>query len=111
MLIRILGISRQTSRGVGIWESGANRLRKGHGIGLAVIYIILGGIVGSVLGHLLAPVWSPLGRPLLTIGSVPGTTWSINLGVVGLQVGGWLEVNLVGLIGMIVGLFWFRRGA
>lgn len=87
-------------------------MRKGRqSIGLAIVYILVGGLVGSVLGHLLASVWPPLGRSLLSIGSVPGTTWSINLGVVGLQVGGWLDVNVVGIIGLVIGLFWYRRGA
>ncbi|NMP21248.1 DUF4321 domain-containing protein [Sulfobacillus sp. DSM 109850] len=80
-------------------------------MGLAIIYIVIGGIVGSVLGHLLAPAWAPLGKSLLTVGALPGTTWSINLGVVGIQFGGWLELNLLGVIGLIVGLFWYRRGA
>ncbi|MCL5115951.1 MAG: DUF4321 domain-containing protein [Firmicutes bacterium] len=87
-------------------------MRKGRqGIAMAIIYIVIGGIVGSVLGHLLTPVWAPLGRSLLTLGSLPGSTWSINLGVVGIQVGGWIDVNVVGVIGLIVGLFWYRRGA
>lgn len=76
---------------------------------MAIIYILLGGLVGSILGHLLTPLWSPLGRSLVMVGAQPGTSWSINLGVLGLQVGGWLEINLVGVMGMIVGLFWFQR--
>ncbi len=87
-------------------------MKKGrHGLGLAIIYILIGGIVGSVLGRLLGPVWAPLGRSLITVGALPGTTWSINLGVIGLQVGGWLNINLMGVIGLIVGLFWYRRSA
>ncbi len=76
---------------------------------MAIVYILIGGIVGSVLGRLLDPLWAPLGRTLLSIGSQPGTGWSLNLGVVGLQVGGWIQMNVVGVIGLIVGLFWYQR--
>jgi hypothetical protein len=46
---------------------------------------------------------------LLSIGFQPGTAWSLHLGVVGLQVGGWIQMNVVGVIGLIVGLFWYQR--
>lgn len=85
-------------------------VRKGRqGFGMAIVYILIGGIVGSVLGRLLDPVWAPLGRTLLSLGSQPGTSWSVNLGIVGLQVGGWIQMNVVGVIGLIVGLFWYQR--
>ncbi len=80
-------------------------------VALAIVYILVGGIVGSVLGHFLESLWLPLGRSLVTIGSNPGTTWSFNLGVVGLQVGAWLQLNVLGVIGLIMGLFWFRRSS
>lgn len=85
-------------------------MRKGRqGIGMAILYILIGCIVGSVLGRLLQPVWVPLGRSVLTVGAQPGTAWSIDLGVVGMQVGAWVQVNVMGVIGMVVGLFWFQR--
>ena len=80
-------------------------------VALAILYILIGGIVGSVLGHFLGTIWPPLGRSLITVGSSPGTSWSLNLGVVGLEVGAWIQLNVLGVIGLIVGLFWFQRSS
>lgn len=85
-------------------------MRKGrHGIGVAILYILIGGMVGSIVGRLSAPLWLPLGRSLIVLGSKPGTTWSIDLGIVGVRLGAWIQVNLLGAIGLVVGLFWYQR--
>ena len=80
-------------------------------VAVAILYILVGGIVGSVLGHFLGTLWLPLGRSLVTVGSNPGTSWSLNLGVVGVQLGLWLHLNVLGVIGLIVGLLWFKRSS
>lgn len=88
-------------------------MRKGkHGIAIAILYILIGGIVGSVLGQLLAPLWAPIGKSLLTVGAAPGRIWSVDLGVIGISVGAWLNLNVLGVIGLVAGLFAFgRRGS
>ena len=91
---------------------GERAVRKGrHGMGMAILYILIGGIVGSILGQVLTPVWHPLGRALVTLGSRPKTAWSIDLGFLAVQVGAWIQLNVLGVIGLIAGLLWFRRGA
>ncbi len=84
-------------------------LKGRRSVGLAIVYILLGGLIGSLVGHLLAPVWTPLGRPLVFLGTPPTGSWSINLGIVGVQVGAWINVNVLGVIGLAVGLVWFQR--
>lgn len=115
MLNKTLGICAQTHQFQRFWVPEGERaaaVRKGRrSIGMAIVFILVGGIVGSVLGRLLQPAWYALGRPLLSIGTQPGTSWSIDLGVVGLQIGAWLQLNVLGVIGLIVGLFWYRRSS
>lgn len=82
---------------------------KGRSIGLAILYILIGGIVGSILGRLLTPVWAPLGRTLLVVGARPGTAWSVDLGFMGIQLGVFIELNVLGVIGLVAGLMWYRR--
>lgn len=79
------------------------------GFWMAIIYIFMGGVLGTVLGHLLSSVWSPLGHTYLTIGANPGTSWTLNLGIAGITFGAWIQLNLGGIIGLIVGLIWFQR--
>jgi uncharacterized membrane protein YeaQ/YmgE (transglycosylase-associated protein family) len=87
-------------------------MKKGRrSLGLAILSTVVGGLVGSILGRLLASAWHPLGQTLLSLGSQPGTAWSIDLGFLGVQLGLWLKLNVVGLIGLMVGLFWYLRGA
>ncbi|MCY0879078.1 MAG: DUF4321 domain-containing protein [Firmicutes bacterium] len=78
-------------------------------MGIAVVYVLLGGLVGSLMGHLLAPLWTPLGRTLVFLGTPPVRVWSVNLGIVGFQVGAWLNVNVLGIVGLLAGLAWFQR--
>ena len=75
---------------------------------IALIYVLIGGLIGSLLGHLLAPVWPPLGHSYFQLGTSTGP-WTLNLGVFGLDLGIWLDVNLGGMIGLVGGLWWFRR--
>lgn len=84
------------------------RSRK-QGFWLALIYVMIGALVGTLLGHFLSSLWAPLAHNYFVIGSGPGTSWSLNLGVVGLSIGGWLDLNLGGIIGLIVGLIWYQR--
>ncbi len=115
MLNKTLGICAQTLQfcRFGVLEGErAGAVRKGRrGIGLAIVFILVGGIVGSIFGRLLEPVWYPLGRSILALGTQPGTSWSVNLGVVGLQLGAWLKLNVLGVIGLIAGLFWYQRSS
>ncbi|AEJ38799.1 hypothetical protein TPY_0601 [Sulfobacillus acidophilus TPY] len=83
--------------------------RQRQGFWMTVVYIVLGGLIGSAIGHWLSPLWSPFGSNLVSLGTTPGTVWTINLGVLGVQIGAWLDVNLVGLIGMLAGLMWSQR--
>ncbi|PSR22084.1 MAG: DUF4321 domain-containing protein [Sulfobacillus acidophilus] len=80
-------------------------------IGLAILYIIIGGVVGSIVGQLLQPMWPVLGRSLLVVGSEPGTTWTFDLGIMGVRLGAWMQLNLLGMIGVVVGLIWYQRSA
>ena len=97
------------TRCLDFWEGDA-WVRKGrHGIGMAILYVLVGGIVGSVLGTLLVHIFSPLARPLLVLGSIPGPDWTLNLGVVGVRFGGWVRLNLLGVVGLVAGFGWFWR--
>ena len=80
-----------------------------QGFLLALLYAVIGAIIGSVLGRMLAPVWSPLGHNYFQFGSSPQAPWTLNLGVIGIQLGLWLTLNLGGIIGLIGGLFWYQR--
>lgn len=82
---------------------------RNRGFGVALLYVLIGGLVGSLIGHLLSPLWAPLGQNDLTIGTNPGTNWTLNLGVFGISLGLWLQLNLGGIIGIVAGLAWYRR--
>lgn len=87
-------------------------MRKGRrSIGMAILAVVIGGLVGSILGRLLEPVWAPLGRTLLMVGAQPGTAWSADLGFLGISLGAWIRLNVMGVIGLIVALFWYLRSA
>jgi hypothetical protein len=78
---------------------------------MAILSLLVGGIVGSILGNLLVSLWHPLGRSLIVLGSQPGTGWAFNLGIIGGQVGAWVHLNVLGVIGLVVGLGWYWRAA
>jgi hypothetical protein len=76
---------------------------------MAIFYAVVGAIVGTVGGGWLARFWAPLGHYYLTIGSGVNNPWTINLRVVGIQAGFWLDLNLGGIIGLLLGLMAFQR--
>lgn len=80
-----------------------------NSVWMAILYVVIGGIVGSLLGHFLSALWSPLGHDYFDLGSPTGP-WTLNLGVFGISLGIWLQLNLGGIIGVIGGLWWYRRG-
>lgn len=84
------------------------RNRRGGRVGLTLVYIVLGAIVGGMVGRFLQNWWPPLGRDWVMLGSTQAP-WSLNLGVFGVTVGGWLKLNLGGMVGMLVGLVAARR--
>ena len=85
-------------------------MQKRHqGFGIALLYVVIGAIVGSVLGQLLSPVWHPLGREFFRLGSPLNAPATLNLGVVGIQGGLWLTLNLGGIIGLVSGFYWYLR--
>ncbi len=83
------------------------RGRKGSGW-IALLYVLVGGLVGSLIGRFVAPLWPPLGHSYFELGT-PSGPWTLNLGVFGLDLGVWLDLNLGGIIGLVVGLWWFQR--
>jgi hypothetical protein len=76
---------------------------------LAVLGAIIGGLVGTVFGRLLGIVWAPLGTSVIRVGTTPGTVWTVNLGIMGVQAGAWVNLNVLGLIGMVTGWMWVIR--
>lgn len=80
-----------------------------HGFGIALLYVLIGAIVGSVLGQLLSPLWHPLGRVFFRLGSASSAPLTLDFGVVGIQLGLWLTLNLGGIIGLLGGFYWYLR--
>ncbi|CAB1129685.1 conserved protein of unknown function [Candidatus Hydrogenisulfobacillus filiaventi] len=87
-------------------------MRKRSGsFGVALLFILVGAVAGDVIGRLLMPLWAVLGRDVLALGSPDGRPWTLSAGILGIQLGGWLQVNLMGLVGMLGGLAWYLRRA
>lgn len=74
-----------------------------------VLYAVAGGIAGSIVGGWLARYWPPLGHNYLVLGSQSNGPWVINLRVVGIQAGFWLQLNLGGILGILLALVVWRR--
>jgi hypothetical protein len=80
-----------------------------RGWGLALVYALIGGVVGTLVGSWLAAYWPPLGHAYLTLGTPAGAPWTLNLDVIGVQVGAWMRLNLGGVVGVLLALGWFGR--
>jgi hypothetical protein len=85
----------------------------GHrGVGLLVLVIIVGLVVGSLLGELLGALLSRgWAQDLLTRGPTIGLTTpaTLDLRFLSLTLGFGLNVNLVGLVGVILAAVALRR--
>ena len=110
-----------TATSVGHWHAwripGANDQRAMKGGGtlktrrrsswLLLLYVLVGAIVGSVVGRWLGAYWPLLGHNYVTLGA--GTPWTLNLAVVGFALGAWVQLNLVGLLGLVAGVVAWGR--
>ncbi len=74
---------------------------------MLVLYALVGALVGSVVGRWLGTYWPLLGHDYVTLGV--GTPWTLNLAVVGLALGAWVHLNLVGLLGLVAGVATWGR--
>jgi hypothetical protein len=73
-----------------------------------VVYVVVGAVVGSIVGHWLRHLWAPLGHAYLVVGT-HGRPWDLNLAVVGVQFGFFLDLNLAALLGIVAGLWIYQR--
>lgn len=72
-----------------------------------MIYALVGALVGSGVGKWLSAYWAPLGHSYVTFGVTQ--PWTLNLSVVGVTAGAWVALNLLGMVGIIVGVVLWAR--
>lgn len=87
------------------------RRSSGKGAGMFFLFVIVGAVLGGILGEVITG-WSLGGiTPLLVktfpVFDVPPVT--INLFVIKFVVGFSLHPNLIGILGVVVAAFLFRR--
>lgn len=73
---------------------------------MLVILIIVGAVLGSLAGSYLAESFPVLDKSL-TIGLKPPVTWDFR--VITLTLGGTLDLNITGGLGILIGLLAWRR--
>jgi hypothetical protein len=50
-----------------------------------------------------------LGHPYLVVGAGGGHPWSLDLHVVGIQFGIWVDLNVMAIVGIVAGLWIYQR--
>ena len=82
-----------------------------HGIGMLILFLVLGGILGGIIGELLSSLSFTNVMPLLSQHYEIFTLQNVdlNLYVLELKFGIRFAPNLLSLIGILVAFFIFRR--
>lgn len=82
-------------------------MRRGSGFLFTLILVLIGALVGSLIGVVLAQ-WFPLaGQNVASIGINNPVT--LDLKVFTFTVGATLRLNLMGLVGLLIGLIYGLR--
>ena len=75
---------------------------------MGLISILVGGLIGSLIEHFVSPVWPLPEHSYFQLGTAP-EPWTLNGDVLGFGVGIWLDFTLMGIVGLLAGVQWFKR--
>ena len=84
----------------------------GKSVGSLILFMVVGGLVGTVLGEILGQLFSGGFIRTLLIGSVPfglKPPVTIDLRVLTLSFGFVFEITLLGVVGLVLGVYLYRK--